>query len=260
MILDEKSRDILYDSIPDLGIRLEKGLELCPKCDVVADIGSDHGKLSVALLLTQKCNYVIASDLSAPSLSKTRKAAKKFNLDDKLELRIGNGFEPYFENEVDVAIIAGMGGDLISRIIHDGGNKAIGCKALLLQPMQHASKLRTFLRSNNWRIEDEAIINEKKRVFEWMKAVRGAPKNYPKGFDTPNHEINVFDEIGPVLFKRRDPLAIMRFEHRVQVWKREYEFSRKSSSEDSSKISFELRKRLSDADKLIKLFKSEGKV
>ena len=51
--------------------RLSEMIRMLPKCGIVADIGTDHGRLGAQLLLTGKCGKVWFSDISAPSLMET---------------------------------------------------------------------------------------------------------------------------------------------------------------------------------------------
>ena len=197
-------------TVPDFTLRMQIALDMFPTCRVAADIGSDHGKLAVALLQTNACKRVIATDISAPCLAKARKAARAYKLEDRMEMRVGNGLLALSENEVEVAIIAGMGGELIAQILEEGKEVARPMKALLLQPMQHAARLRYYLRGHGWRIEDEAICVEGRRVFEWMRVSRGEVDNYPRGLDSLEDGPNVIDEMGPILFKRRNPIPIER--------------------------------------------------
>lgn len=52
--------------------RLSRALDMLRGSQTVADIGSDHGRLAVALLQQGAAERVIACDISAPSLEKAR--------------------------------------------------------------------------------------------------------------------------------------------------------------------------------------------
>ena len=227
--------------------RLRTGLRLAPACQVGADIGSDHGKMAVTLLQHNICKRVIATDISAPSLAKARKAARTFGLEEYLDLKVGNGLFPIEKEEVDIAIIAGMGGELISKILLEGDAIARSMKGLLLQPMQHAARLRFYLRSHEWRIEDESICREGRRVYEWMRIAPGTADNYPAEFEHPENEPGVIDEIGPLLFQRKDPLAIERLRFRQKTWQREYELARRGMTDAAGKTAAGLKHRVIEA-------------
>ena len=52
--------------------RMSAALEMLYGYKTVADIGCDHGRLTAALLQNRYCEYVIASDISEPSLEKAK--------------------------------------------------------------------------------------------------------------------------------------------------------------------------------------------
>ena len=53
--------------IPD---RIKIILSLIPQCDVLMDVGCDHGILGVAALQEKKVEKVVFTDISLPSLKK----------------------------------------------------------------------------------------------------------------------------------------------------------------------------------------------
>lgn len=239
--------------VPDFSVRFSSGMKLFPACHVGADIGSDHGKMAVALLQSGLCRRTIATDISAPSLSKARKAAKTHALEEKMEFRVGDGLSIFEKGEADVAIIAGMGGEMIAKILTEGEHVARAMNALLLQPMQHAAKLRYFLRNNGWRIEEECICNEGRRIYEWMRVVSGAPDHYPGEFSGEEEGPNVMDEIGPLLFLQRDPLSIERLRFKRKTWQREYELARRGITDSAGQAATNLRNRVLQAESLLSI-------
>ena len=84
------------------------------------DIGTDHGYLPVYLIENKKVQSAIVSDVSLESLNKANRLIHSLGLSDKIESREGGGFSIlHDEDEIDVAIIAGMGGNLIASILED---------------------------------------------------------------------------------------------------------------------------------------------
>lgn len=55
--------------------------------------------------------------MSGPGLYWPRKNIKRYDLENLIEARLGDGFGPIDETECDVAVIAGMGGALIRNIL-----------------------------------------------------------------------------------------------------------------------------------------------
>ncbi len=143
-------------------MRLSKRLQIISEmvipCEIIADIGCDHGKLSCDILLNNKAKKVIATDISMPSLKKAEELAKE--LDINVETRLGDGLKVIKEYEADACIIAGMGGDLICSIIENSLKVAKSMKYMLLSPHTHTEKVRGFLNEKGFTIVKEKMIFE----------------------------------------------------------------------------------------------------
>ena len=120
--------------------RINEILSYVRPCKTFADIGCDHGKIAVAVLKSGICEKVIASDVSSKSLQKARDLADN-ELIDGLITVVSDGFDEISEH-VDEAVIAGMGGEEIIKIL---SKRADFPARLILQPMKSADKLRRYL-------------------------------------------------------------------------------------------------------------------
>ena len=97
--------------------RLRCAFDLLRGSAAVADIGSDHGKLTAALLLEGGCRRVIAGDISPDCLQKTSEIIERYGLQDKAETRLGSGLSILSPGECDAAAILGMGGELMVELL-----------------------------------------------------------------------------------------------------------------------------------------------
>lgn len=131
------------------------------KC--VADIGADHGYLTKILLEQKRAEKVIATDISEKSLQKSIDLSKRFGFENQIETRVGNGFEPLRENEVDVAVVAGMGGQEIIKMLKTQNLKNI--KKFIFQPAQNAPELRKYLCENGYEIVSDEIVQDQKKFY-----------------------------------------------------------------------------------------------
>ena len=145
-----------------LGARLSAIYDAVGFCDCIADIGSDHAFLPIALLQTERVKRAIVCDINQRPLNRGRKNAKKYGL-DSIEFLISDGFKGLMDKSFDTAAICGMGGALISDIIKKGGSKA-HCK-LILQPMTAYEQLRAFLWDSGFFIYDEIFAVESKKPY-----------------------------------------------------------------------------------------------
>ena len=117
--------------------RFEEILSFVKESECFADVGCDHGKIALSVLKSGKCKTVIASDISAESLKKVVKTADNEGIKGLIAI-VSDGFEsiPY---AVDQAVIAGMGGEEICKIL--SAAKALP-ERLVLQPMKNAERVR----------------------------------------------------------------------------------------------------------------------
>ena len=210
--------------------RLKKIFDLCPRCDVMADIGTDHGHLPVELIKQGKVNRAIACDISAPSLKKAEFSARFSGLSSKIETRLGSGLDKIGKDEVQCVVIAGMGGLLIADILKTAYEK-IGNEVFILQPMTSACELRRELSENGFCIYDEDMAEEGGKLYNIICVRKGEMLDY----DFEN---------GSKLLKKRHPLLKIQLEQKCSKLERIIE-QIMSSNPDNSDI-FELKNKLND--------------
>jgi tRNA (adenine22-N1)-methyltransferase len=158
----------------------------------VCDIGTDHAYIPIYLAQNNKAKKIIASDINKGPLLRAQKNIESYLVSDKIETRISDGFSAFNKGEIDTAIIAGMGGELIAKILETD----IGVKNFILQPQTAHFFLRNFLMNNNYIIKEEKIAKENKKMYTAIYAVRGkAPE-----------QSRIQLEIGPFLIEKRPPL------------------------------------------------------
>lgn len=139
----------------------------------VADIGTDHGKLLIYLLKKNKINFGIGSDVADGPASACRKNVFLYGLSDKIEVRIGDGLETISENEIESIIIAGMGGELILKILSENINVAQSAKEIIVQPMTNIGRMLEGLNSIELKVCDAYIVSEKDKLYQIFKLKKG---------------------------------------------------------------------------------------
>jgi tRNA (adenine22-N1)-methyltransferase len=149
----------------------------------VADVGTDHAYLPIALAKAGKAKSIIACDIKEKPLEKARENIEKFGVFG-IETRLGDGISPIKEGEADTVIIAGMGGDVITHILSNCPWIKNSGVFLMLQPMTGAEVLRSFLNSNLFCIEKEIPLVDAGEVYSVMLVrFSGIKENLPSGFE-----------------------------------------------------------------------------
>lgn len=155
----------------EISYRIKKLIECVNECVSLADIGCDHGQIPYFLLKNKMCERAVLADVSEKSLSKAKKLFLKSGLIEKADFRIGDGLSVLKDGEVDVAVIAGLGGMEIINILSAGDK---GIKRFLLQPMKNTYELRKFLIKNNLRLEKDFIIFDKNHFYDIIVTSKGS--------------------------------------------------------------------------------------
>ena len=143
----------------------------------MADIGTDHGKIPVYLVKNNICSLAAACDINEGPVSACIKNIDKYGLSEKISPRLADGLKGIKAGEFQTIIIAGMGGELISRIINDSLEIAKYAEELILQPMTGAEKLKTYLAETGFKILDEKLATEKDKIYLITKVKFDKPYN-----------------------------------------------------------------------------------
>lgn len=147
--------------------------QVCDHCKV-ADIGSDHGYLVAALYESNRGIKPIASDINEGPVENALRTLEENDLIGKIEVRLGGGLQPYALGEVDVAVIAGMGGMLIRDILSEAIDKVEALKYAILQPMTQQSELRRWLCEAGFEIFNEIVVREGDKFYEIFSIKKGS--------------------------------------------------------------------------------------
>lgn len=145
--------------------RLNAVKSLVPYGTRLLDIGSDHGLLPYDLLQSGSITRAFVTDVNDGPLQHSRLQLARFCSAEGglVDFALSDGFKKVPHGAYDVAAICGMGGELIARIISEGGDKA-KCP-LILQPMTMYDKLRGFLWNNGYTVVKELYPREGKRTY-----------------------------------------------------------------------------------------------
>lgn len=178
--------------------RLKLIYDMINTCDILSDIGTDHALIPAYALLNGRCKKALACDVKPGPLERAERTRRKYMLENSMELRMGSGLVPVSEREADVIVMAGMGGILITELIHESINVARKANCILIQPMTNQEIIRPFLWKNGFEIINEGLAQEGNKLYEViLTRYTGIQRNDWKRI----HEL-----IGDVLIRNNDPL------------------------------------------------------
>lgn len=145
----------------------------CINCDILADIGTDHGYIPIFSVNNELCKKAIACDINVGPLISAKENIELYNLNGKIETRLSNGLEALSPMEADTIVIAGMGGLLIRDILIQGAEKIGDETNLILQPMVAVDQLREFLLNNGFDILKEHLAREGDKFYNILCIKKG---------------------------------------------------------------------------------------
>ena len=225
------SQDIFYgESMIRLSKRLECVIDLVPVGRPVLDVGCDHAFTSIALVERGICPYCVASDVRPGPLLAAEKNIRQAFLAEKIRTVLADGIPKNIggifhelmsgkngssdgadgtgsagclkdeseENQAPgaAAVITGMGGSLIVRILEDAGPCLDNFDALVLSPQSEPDKVRRCLPALHFTINDERMVKEDGKYYTMILCERGEGKTLSKKEAL----------YGPILTGNRDPV------------------------------------------------------
>ena len=133
-----------------------------PRGSRVADVGADHAKLTVWLEANKNC-ACIATDKHPNPLKRAALAGAV--------TRLGDGLTCVSPDEVDVIVIAGMGGETINGIL--AASPWARDRLCVLQPASRPERLRRFLEENGYDIITDTKVRDGGREYTVIAAGKG---------------------------------------------------------------------------------------
>lgn len=158
---------------PALDARLAAAAAYVRPGGTAADVGCDHGKLAVSLVLRGQCKKVIASDLRPAPLEHARILAALHGCKDAVECRLGAGLSVLRPGEAQDIVIAGVSGITICEILAAAGEDFFAAQPelrLIFVPASKHAALRLWLAQHGFSLLDETPVCAAKRYYTVMHA------------------------------------------------------------------------------------------
>jgi len=136
--------------------------------DRIADIGCDHGYLSIHLLLKGTARSAIASDIREKPLLSAVRNAEKYGVRDRMEFYLSDGVRN-IPRDFDTMVCAGMGADTMISILEAAPWLRNEKYRLILQCQSKSPMLRKYLSKNGWRITEESVLRDGRFLYTVME-------------------------------------------------------------------------------------------
>ena len=146
----------------------------------VADVGCDHGYLSLHLLQSGVAGHVYASDVREGPLGSARRNAAHFGVSEKIDFFLCDGVQG-LPRDFDMLICAGMGADTMISILEAAPWLRGGAYRLILQCQSKTPSLRQYLSRTGWEIVNETALRDGRFLYTVMEVLwnPAAPKLTP---------------------------------------------------------------------------------
>ncbi len=168
----------------------------------LADVGTDHGYIPIYLVKKGLCPKAYAMDVNKGPLARADEHIRQEMLSDRIETRLSDGLSKLSPEEADTIIIAGMGGELICRILREASDFLSANKEFILQPQSEWFKVRHLLHDFGYHIKKEWFLKEEGKYYVVIKAFPasgGKKDSYPDEFQYV---------YGYCLLKERNPVLL----------------------------------------------------
>ncbi|GLB46903.1 SAM-dependent methyltransferase [Philodulcilactobacillus myokoensis] len=193
-----------------LSKRLQTVANQVPLNSRLADIGSDHAYLPIYLAQNHLVDFAVAGEVVRGPFQNAEYEINSANVNSIVHPRLADGLDAIRpSDDINVITIAGMGGNLIHRILERGIklHRINGNEKLILQPNIGEYGLRKWLMEHYYQISDEKIVVDDHHIYEILIA----NKMHAKPFYTE-------DELyfGPVLLKKHSSALLQKYKDAYQ--------------------------------------------
>ena len=188
-------------------IRLSKRLkiihDMVPQ-SVVADIGSDHGKLMIALVQSGIVTKGYAVENKEGPFERLRSNLIRYHVDDKITPLFSDGIKD-ITRDVGTIVIAGMGGTNIVNILKAHPEKMVRVQTIIIDAHTSVPLVRKEICQMGFAIADEKIVKEDDIFYEIIKFIK-ADKAIISDEDL---------EFGPILRQEKSATFKEKYQNRI---------------------------------------------
>lgn len=186
-------------------MKISKRLSICLKYtegfNKLADIGTDHALLPINAVKSGFVSSAQAIDNKRGPFVIAYSNVLKYELNSLVEVVLGDGLNK-IDDDVDVVVISGMGGNLVSEILLKDNIKNI--KRFILQPNNEIFQVREAIVKIGFHIVDELVFNDNHKTYDLIVCDIGEEKY-----------TDIELQFGPINLKEKPYFFIRRIEKEI---------------------------------------------
>jgi len=190
-----------------LSPRLRAVADAVPAGARVADVGTDHAQLLAWLVAHGRIASGIGIDVNEGPLAQARRTLAAAGMRE-VELRRGDGLQPLQPGEVDVVVLAGMGGARMVRLLDGSPAVVSGLRALVLQPNTDWGLVRGWIAARGFSLAGEAMVEDRGKFYVVLDV---RPRASEGAAAWSEAEL----ELGPRLLVERPPAFVAWLRHEL---------------------------------------------
>lgn len=133
----------------------------------VADVGCDHGYLSIYLLSQGIASFAYACDVAKGPLESARRNGAKYGVEDRMSFHLSDGLANV-PRDFDTLVCAGMGGNTMVSILEAAPWLKDEKYRLILQCQSKSPMLRQYLSAQGWYIGKESVLRDGRFLYTVM--------------------------------------------------------------------------------------------
>ena len=187
-----------------LSKRLASIKEMVPS-GVAADVGSDHGKLIISLFEDKVILKGYGIENKKAPYERLVRAIEDAGASKNITALFSDGISE-LPDDVDVVVIAGMGGYLIVDILESHSEKLKNVKSIIVDAHNSVDKVRKSIVSLGYFIKNEKVVFEDDIYYEIIR--------FDKGDSKPLDELDY--EFGPILRKEKSDLFVQKYQTQLE--------------------------------------------
>lgn len=219
----------MTESSQKLSRRLSVILAMTPGGKLVADVGTDHGYLPIALVEEGKYEAALAMDINDGPLCRAQANIRGRRLEKRIRTVQSDGLEAIaagvpetmfprlIAGMPDTIVIAGMGAALMERIVEKDRAVIEGAKTCLFSPHTDISGFRHFLLDMGFVLMDEEMCEEDGQFYTVFLC---RPPRKQEKDRASNGKQNLFDPVeeayGSILIRKKSSVLIRYLERDIQ--------------------------------------------